>query len=157
MATENINTEETMQKRRENKVLVECRPHPIMYARLVVVAIILLMMSIALMSLHVIGMGLLVLLIGAVGCFVYYLYIHSSYVELSTTNVTGKKGLINTVKLVSPIGKVQDIAIKNGLWGKILGYHDIIITTAGSAGKEYVYRNMKNAKELQEAFLEIAE
>lgn len=51
---------------------------------------------------------------------------------LTNTRVIGKTGIIKTESLDSKLDKVQSVAVKNGLWGKIFGYGTVCITTAGS-------------------------
>ncbi len=75
---------------------------------------------------------------------------------ISETAITGKTGWIHSRKLVSPISRVQDVAVSSGLMGKILGYHNIIVSTAGTSRKEYVFIRFTHGKEFQEKFVELA-
>ena len=51
---------------------------------------------------------------------------------------------------------VQGVEIDNGLFGKMFGYHNIIVTTAGTSGAEYVFKMMKSAKQFQDSFIEFS-
>ena len=55
--------------------------------------------------------------------------------ELALTNkrVVGRFGVFSTESLDAPLNKVQNIAIDQGLWGKIFNYGTITITTAAGA------------------------
>lgn len=76
----------------------------------------------------------------------------SDYLTISNNVVTGHRGIIKSQTLKSPVSKVQDVSISNGLLGKIFGYHTITVNTAGSNGAEYVFKCMANAKQFQSAF-----
>lgn len=52
--------------------------------------------------------------------------------ELILTNkkIIGKAGIINTKIMDSPLNKINNISVEQGLGGKIFGYGKIVITTA---------------------------
>lgn len=52
--------------------------------------------------------------------------------ELILTNkkIIGKTGIINTKVMDSPLNKINNISVEQGLGGKIFGYGKIVITTA---------------------------
>lgn len=52
--------------------------------------------------------------------------------ELILTNkkIIGKSGIINTKIMDSPLNKINNISVEQGLGGKIFGYGKIVITTA---------------------------
>ncbi len=54
--------------------------------------------------------------------------------ELAVTNkrVIGKAGFINSAALDAPLNKVQNVTVSSGLFGKIFGYGNIKVETAGS-------------------------
>lgn len=65
-------------------------------------------------------------------------------VELAITNkrVIGKTGVVNTSALDAPLNKIQNVSVRDSLWGKILNYGTVQIDTA--AGK-YTFNMVKNA------------
>lgn len=101
-------------------------------------------------------LGVIVIIATVIWGIYEWLLYKGRYVSLNGTLITGHDGIIKSRKLVSPVNKVQDIGISNGLFGKIFHYHTIVISTAGSNGAEYRYPHMANAEELQEAFVKIS-
>ena len=53
--------------------------------------------------------------------------------ELAFTNkrVIGKAGSVDSGSLDAPLNKIQNVSVSSGLWGKILHYGTIEISTAG--------------------------
>ncbi|MCD7917427.1 MAG: PH domain-containing protein [Clostridiales bacterium] len=101
-------------------------------------------------------LGIIVIIATVIWGIYKWLSYKECYVSLNGTSITGHDGIIKSRKLVSPVNKVQDIGISNGLFGKIFHYHTIVISTAGSNGAEYKYPHMANAEELQAAFVKIS-
>ncbi len=64
--------------------------------------------------------------------------------ELVVTNkkIIGKTGLINTKVMDSPINKINNISVEQGLGGKIFGYGKIIVSTSSGG---YEFNCIKNA------------
>ena len=100
--------------------------------------------------------GFIVLAVAVIPAVLWFLGKHSSYISLMETAISGKTGLIKTFKISTPISKVQDITISNGLFGKIFRYHNITVTTAGTSGNEIVFKNFTHGKELQDKFIELS-
>ncbi len=61
--------------------------------------------------------------------------IEYSKLELAVTNkrVVGRAGVLKTFSLDAPLNKVQNVAVDQGLFGKIFNYGNITITTAAGA------------------------
>lgn len=72
-------------------------------------------------------------------------------IVLTETKLIGHKGLIRSRTLTAPLSKVQDIGLSNGLMGKILGYHTVTISSAGTANTEFVFVHMARAQEFVDA------
>lgn len=86
-------------------------------------------------------------------CFVYIFITYKfTYISLTETKVEGHIGFIRSKTLSTPISKVQGISLSNGLLGKIFRYHTVSISSAGTAGTEYVFKHMAHAKEFANAF-----
>lgn len=85
-----------------------------------------------------------------------FLLIHSNYLALHEDSVVGKVGFIKTVKMVSPISKVQDVSVRSGLFGKIFGYSTITVSTAGTAGTEYIFPRVAKAGEFQQKYIDFS-
>lgn len=92
--------------------------------------------------------------IGIIIFVICYIISKFDYVTISNRTITGHKGVIRSTTLKSPTSKIQDVAISNGLFGKLLGYHTITVSTAGSNGAEYVFKYMNNAKQFQTMFID---
>ena len=79
--------------------------------------------------------------------FVGFITIWPSLIRMFTTEFVvtnkrlyGKVGLINTKTLDTPLNKVDSISVSNGLFGKILGYGDLHIT---SPAGEFIFKGIK--------------
>lgn len=57
---------------------------------------------------------------------------------LTTNRLYGKRGLINTKTLDTPLNKINNISVSSGLWGKLFGYGKLSITSS-SGMYEYYY------------------
>jgi len=136
--------------------LVICKKHWSAYISVAIVEAIFFMILIASFASSDIAVGFGVFIIVTVICGIWALSIHASYISLTQTGISGKIGLIETVKLVAPISKVQNLSISNGLGGKIFGYHNVTVATAGTAGNEIVFKGVTNADALQKKFMELA-
>ncbi|MCC8181923.1 MAG: zinc-ribbon domain-containing protein [Clostridiales bacterium] len=134
-------------------VSATCRLSPVFFVGNVLLAVILLIVATSLFATDA-ASSFVWFVIAAVYVLWNWLKYKRTYVSISNGIVTGHLGIINSRKLVSPIGKVQDISISNGLLGKIFGYHTVVVMTAGTNGAEYLYKYMANAKKLQAAFVE---
>lgn len=99
--------------------------------------------------------GLLMIVIAVIAFVIPFLRIHSYRLVLREDAVVGKRGIIKTVKMVSPISSVQDIAVHRGFWGKIFGYSSIAVSTAGVCGIEYVFYKVTKADEFQQKYIEL--
>lgn len=73
-------------------------------------------------------------------------------IELAVTSkrIVGKVGVIKTQSLDSPINKVQNTEVKQGLGGKLFGYGTIIITTAAGS---YNFVGVKKPNEFKSAVM----
>lgn len=136
--------------------IVTCRKHWIAFVGPIVVLLIFILLAINAITTGSIGLALGCLIVGVVIAGIWYLCINSEQVVLTDSEIVGKKGVIKSTKLVAPIAKVQGVAVSNGLLGKMLGYHTIVITTAGTAGVEYAYKQMVNAEVLQQKYIDVA-
>lgn len=82
-----------------------------------------------------------------------YLSTLTTTLSLTETSVVGKTGIIKSKKLASPMSKVQDVGVSNGLFGKIFGYSTVTVSTAGSGYTEYVFTHVVNGEQFQSEFL----
>lgn len=80
--------------------------------------------------------------------FVSYMF---TYIVLTKTKIVGHIGFIKSKILTTPLSKVQNIGLSNGLLGKIFGYHTVTISDAGGAGVEFVFPRMAKAQEFVDA------
>ena len=102
------------------------------------------------------GPGLIALAVVLALAVVSFFTIREEYIAVNPKEVIGHKGFINSRTLRSPLSKVQGVEIDNGIFGKMFGYHNIIVTTAGTSGAEYVFKMMKSAKQFQDSFIDFS-
>jgi uncharacterized membrane protein YdbT with pleckstrin-like domain len=70
----------------------------------------------------------------------YLLWWHNDYVALTEHSIVQRKGVIARHERTVPLHRVQDVTINQSLLGRLLGYGNIRIETAGGAGTEIVTR-----------------
>ncbi len=136
------------EKENSTSIIVECNPHWTLAVKPILVLIIFLALGINADPIFFIPA--LILLV--------YLIVLMKSVRLYLTpdTVVGQKGIINTQRMASPIRNVQDLSVSDGLWGKVLGYGNISISTAGTSGAEYVFKHMSNTKVFQQEFIRLS-
>lgn len=130
------------------QVTLEAKFHWIVYLLPVVVFVLFLLMAISggkesFGAFLAVGIVLALLAMGpAFKC--------TMFSELAITNkkIFGKTGFIKTNEMNSPIKQIQNIAVANGLFGKIFGYGNVTVTTtSGVYSFKYVSKpnDFKNA------------
>ncbi|UKI48878.1 MAG: PH domain-containing protein [Clostridium sp.] len=64
-----------------------------------------------------------------------------SKIELALTNqrLVGRVGVIRRQIMDSKLDKIQTVQIRETFWGRIFGFANIAVSTAGTAKNEYVY------------------
>lgn len=134
---------------KENVICV-CRPHWVGYLGRILLAAALVVGGIALGQYSAVMTGVAlavaaVLLIGVV------IKVKTTYLELTETRIIGHIGFINSKTLSTPLSRVQNIGLSNGLAGKLFGYHTITVSDAGSSATEYKFRNMAGAQAFVDA------
>lgn len=131
-----------------SEIIVECNPHWTLAYKQIFACIVFLFLGLFVSSLFL-------YLAGAI--FIYLIILMKSVkLYMTSDSIVGKKGIINTQRMTSPIRNVQDLSISDGLWGKVLGYGNISISTAGTSGAEYVFRRMSNCKKFQQEFIRVS-
>lgn len=79
------------------------------------------------------------LIIAAIIVGVKYLKVKTTELSLTNKKVIGKLGIIATKVMDSPLNKINNISVEQGLGGKIFGYGTIVITTSsGSFNFKYI-------------------
>lgn len=75
-------------------------------------------------------------------------YIRLVTTELGITNkrVIGRYGLIKTLSLDAPLNKINNVSVSSGLFGKILGYGNVVITTSSGG---YYYKGITNVEQFK--------
>lgn len=66
--------------------------------------------------------------------------------SITTKRVTGKRGLINTNQLDSPLNKINGVQVEQGLFGKMFNYGNISITTASTV---FIFRYIDKPNEFR--------
>ena len=142
-----------MKAKNNEKIIVECKPHWIGIVIPGAIALLFFLISLTYLLDGSFSDFLIFFVIFAVFAGICYLSVKDASLIMTETAIIGKTGIIRTKQLTSPIQKVQDISVSNGLFGKIFKYYTITVATAGTAGTEYKFKHMKNGKALQDAFL----
>jgi len=75
----------------------------------------------------------------------------TTVIAFSNRKVMCKRGLINTIKMDSPLNQVNNVAVTSGLFGKIFGYGNLIITTASGT---HAFKGIKSPEEFRKALIE---
>lgn len=70
---------------------------------------------------------------------------------LTDKRIYGKRGLINTKTLDTPLNKINTISISSGLGGKLFGYGTVHIT---SSSGEYLFRYIRSAEVFRNAVMD---
>ena len=85
--------------------------------------------------------------------FAFAMVLRINSVELGFTNkrLMGKIGVISTNRVDTPLNKVDNITVTQGLLGKMLGYGTIFVSsTSGKVGFEYIKSPETFRKKLME-------
>lgn len=134
----------------EKKIAV-CRPHWSGFLGRIILCVIFLIVAISGLITHEADMFIAGLVLAAIFALSILISCRSTYLKLTETKLIGHIGFIKSRTLSTPLSRVQDISLSNGLFGKILGYHTIMISSAGTSGTEYIFRRMAKAKEFADA------
>ena len=94
--------------------------------------------------------GYICLVVAAVFLISAIISYRSEYLALTESKLIGHIGFIKSKKLSTPINRIQNVGISNGLFGKIFNYHTITIDNAGTGNTEFVFKRMANAKAFAE-------
>ncbi len=146
--TEEKSTKDERNDPSRDTIIVECNPHWIMAYKPLLLIVVFVVLGIFVSPFFFIAVPLIIIFM--------VILLKSVKLYLTADTVVGKKGIINTQQMTSPIRNVQDLNITDGLWGKILGYGNISISTAGTAGTEYVFKHMCKCKKFQQEFIRIS-
>lgn len=136
-----------------DNIIIECKPHWIQL--IIPLALCLFFIAFAFQQLFSVGFDdfIICIVFDAVCFLISYIIFKSKTLKITDTSIVGRVGIIRTHKLVSPISKVQDVSVCSGILGKILGFSDVRISTAGTGGAEYVFKCVTNGSKLQNEFL----
>lgn len=137
----------------KEKVIVKCKPHWLSMILPVVLGVLALIGAFSYLFRAKFADAAICLVITAIFLLVAFILSKSTSLVMTETAVIGRIGIIKTKKLASPISKIQDVSVSNGLLGKIFRYSTVRISTAGSSGAEYVFKRVTNGDEIQKEFL----
>ena len=107
------------------------------------------------------------LLPGIIICIIPYfavigiIWLAASIIDMKTTEfgftnkkLVGKRGLINTKVTNSPLSKIHDVYVKQGLFGKIFGYGTVHVD---SVSESYDYEHIVDADNFRTSLLNAIE
>jgi len=86
------------------------------------------------------------LFVGVITTPIKVLKILTTKIEIDQDMVYGKKGILRKDIQNSPIRHIQSIRVDRTLFGRIFGYGDVTITTAGSG---YIYKGMADPEKIR--------
>ena len=125
--------------------IVKCTPHWLSLVPRAILCVIFLVVGIKVPASFVVALLFLISCI---------LKKYSCSLTLDEKSLSGRTGIIKSSTLQSPIGRIDNVMINNGLFGKIFGYHTITVTCGMGT---YRFKDVNNAKKLQAQFLELAD
>lgn len=82
------------------------------------------------------------LIIAAILVGTKYLAISHTNISLTNSRLMGKTGVINTKSMDSPLNKVNNVSVEQGLGGKIFNYSTLVISTSSGS---YNFKYIKDA------------
>lgn len=89
------------------------------------------------------GGGIVVgLVIAAIIIVPKYLAVSHTNISLTNSRLIGKTGVINTKSMDSPLNKVNNVSVEQGLGGKIFNYSTLAISTSSGS---YNFKYIKDA------------
>lgn len=139
-----------------SNAVVVCRQHWMTLAAPVVLLAAALLLSVVLVALHLTAVAALLVLLCLLDLILQAIKLRSTVLYMTDTVVVGHTGVLRTKQLMSPVSKIQDISVSNGVFGKLLGYATVTVSTAGSARTSYRFPNVTNYMDLQSEFVELS-
>lgn len=73
------------------------------------------------------------------------------FLAVTETRVILKKGILSKQERSANLDRIQDVTVKKGLFGRILGYGDLTIETAGGAQSEFVFKRITKPDKVRDA------
>ena len=136
---------------KDESVVLQAKLHPAgLIPRTIIAAFLLL---VGLVGLKDEGTGFFVFLLALIAVIllpVAFQYL-STQLVITTKKVYGKIGIIKTKTLDTPLNKVNTVSVSNGLFGKILGYGTIHITSSSGA---YFFPRIKEPNLIRQTLME---
>ncbi len=91
---------------------------------------------------------LILIMIGFLAILVPYLKWRYTIYALTTDRVMRLSGIIGKDFYENSLERIQDIRMKMSIMQRIFGCGDIMVTTAGTAGVECIWKNIPNPQEV---------
>ena len=83
----------------------------------------------------------------------YFFWWHAHRIIVTKDRVIHRSGVFGKTERSIPIDRVQDVAINQGLFGRIFGYGDIRIESSGSSGTEIEVMGFSRPNKIRNAIL----
>ncbi|MCX6694899.1 MAG: PH domain-containing protein [Candidatus Altiarchaeota archaeon] len=96
-------------------------------------------------TIWILGLGLIIILLGVIRMYTWRYEVTSERIRIS-------HGFISRTTREADLEKIQDILVKQGLWGRLLNYGDICFNTAGTTSYEIVFTDVSDPDGLKEKF-----
>ena len=77
--------------------------------------------------------------------------------EVTDRRIVIRRGILSKQEHSVRLENIQDVALRRGFVGRMLGYGDIAVETSGTAGTEFVFRHLAQADKVQAAIYEAQE
>lgn len=94
---------------------------------------------------------LMIVFVGFLTIWTPLISMFSTDLVLTDKRLYGKRGLINTKTLDTPLNKINTVSISSGLGGKIFGYGTVHIT---SSSGEYVFSYIRSPETFRTAIMD---
>ena len=83
----------------------------------------------------------------------YYFLWANHQLIISNKRVTVRKGVVAKDERFVPLDRIQNVTVRRGVLGAILGYGNITIDSAGGPAAEIVFPAVANAEKVKEAII----
>jgi len=83
----------------------------------------------------------------------YLIWWQAKQLVVTTRRVVSRSGIIGKSERSIPLSRVTDVSIKYGLLGRILGYGNIYIESAGGPGTEIVALDLADPDGVRDAIM----
>ena len=137
------------------EVVWESRPHPVEMGRRLPLGLFVVFVGIVLVAWGtndggvslVNAVGLVIAAAGAVVLLVQYVYWTNTRYVITTSQLYEKRGVVSTDVTQCRLDRVQNTSLSQSVIGRVLGYGDLTVYTAGSGDPELTFERLPRPHE----------